>query len=86
MTSEEIAATDATLRDNAELRAALDVALAENEQWRAQAARLQLMHHDAWKLIGRCDFFLETYAAQPAGAARKLAAQLRGEIKKASGQ
>jgi hypothetical protein len=29
MASEEIAAADATLRDNAELRAALDVAMAE---------------------------------------------------------
>lgn len=79
MTSHEIAAADATLRDNAELRRALDVALAES------AATRQALHC-AWKLIGRCDFFLESYAAQPAGAARKLAAQLRAEIKKASGQ
>lgn len=58
-------------------RAALDVALNELEPTR-QAL------FDAWKLIGRLDYFLETYAAQPIRAQRQLAAQLRGEIKKAS--
>jgi hypothetical protein len=36
--------------------------------------------HQAYKLIGRLDYFLETFSSQPAAAQKKLAAQLRREI------
>lgn len=36
--------------------------------------------HAAYKLIGRLDYFLETFTSQPAAAQKKLAAQLRREI------
>lgn len=87
MASEDIALTDATLRDNAELRRALDAAMQELDAHREEAARLMdhvTALHDAWKLIGRCDYFLETYAAQPERVQRQMAAKLRAEIKKAS--
>lgn len=38
----------------------------------------------AHKLIGRLDFFLETYAAQPDRIQRQMSAKLRLEIKEAS--
>ena len=36
--------------------------------------------HHAYTLIGRLDYFLQTYASQPVAAQKKLAAQLRREI------
>jgi hypothetical protein len=54
------------------------------EQAEAAAAVLKTAHADAWTLLGRCDFFLETFAAQPVKAQRRQAAQLRSEIEKAS--
>jgi len=44
---------------------------------------IQLMQrqlHDAYTLIGRLDYFLESYASQPASVQKRQAAQLRREI------
>lgn len=41
--------------------------------------------HEAWVLVGMCDYFLETFRSQPVAAQRRQAERLRGEIKKATG-
>lgn len=82
--SKEIASADALLTANAELRAALDVALQENDGWHAAAAQLTQAHHDAWVLIGRIDMALELLPKRPSlRTIQRLVKQLRGEIKKA---
>lgn len=49
------------------------------------ARRLQQSHHDAWKLIGRCDMAFELISVAGTRAEiKQRARQMRAEIKKAS--
>lgn len=89
--SEEIASARADLAlvtrlhaDNAELRRALEVAMQENDNWRAVAEQLNQRNHEAWMLVGQCDYFLQTMDSQPATARRQMAKKLRGRIKDAT--
>jgi len=87
MTSEEIASADALLTANADLSRQIgeqnttigyqDAMLARLE---AELTRLHERQFAAFTLIGRLDYFLETYAAQPDRIQRQLAAKLRREI------
>jgi hypothetical protein len=89
--SEEIAGADALLTENAELRAELlrraEMDAEDTHRLQAYCDRLyreneQLMQRlaDAHRLLGRLDYFLETYAAQPELIRARQAAQLRREI------
>lgn len=49
-------------------------------RFEAELSKLRDRQFAAFTLIGRLDYFLETYASQPATAHKKLAAQLRREI------
>lgn len=68
----------------AELRRALDVAMVENDGWHTAAQQLNARNHEAWTLVGQCDYFLQTMDAQPAAARRQMAAKLRKRIKEAT--
>ena len=83
--SEEIAAADSLLSINAELRRALDVAMAETDGWRAAAEQLHQRCHEAFTLLGQMDYFLQTYSSQPDRIQRQQAAKLRAELKQLVG-
>lgn len=83
--SEEIASADSLLRINAELRRALDVAMAESDGWRAATEQLHQRCHEAFTLLGQMDYFLETHRAQPDRIQRQQAAKLRAELKQLVG-
>lgn len=87
MTSEEIASADSLLTINADLSRQIgeqnttigyqDAMLARFE---TELARLNERQFAAFTLIGRMDYFLETYASQPDRIQRQLATKLRREI------
>lgn len=58
--------------------AAADLALAQ--QLLAELILLRERHFEAFTLLGRMDYFLETYRAQPELIRARQAAQLRREI------
>lgn len=89
--SEEIASADSLLRINAELRremarrAEMDAEDTHRLQTYcgrlfAENEHLTQRQFAAFTLVGRLDYFLETYASQPAATHKKQAAQLRREI------
>lgn len=83
--SEEVASADSLLRENAQLRRALEVAIEENEQRLLVERMLQQSHHDAWVLIGRIDMALELLPKRPSlRAIQILVTKLRREIKDAT--
>ena len=83
--SEEIMAADALVAENAELRRALDVAMAETDGWRAAAEQLHQRCHEAFTLLGQMDYFLETHRAQSDRIQRQQAAKLRAKLKQLVG-
>ena len=83
--SEEIMATDSLLTINAELRRALDVAMAESDSWRALAEQLNQRSSEAFALLGQMDYFLQTYSSQPDRIQRQQAAKLHAELKQLVG-
>ncbi len=84
MLEQEIVKRDAELAQLRERYAALSLMIGEQNTTigyqDAMLARLNERQFAAFTLIGRLDYFLETYARQSSAAHKKQAAQLRREI------
>jgi len=85
--SHEIASADALMRANADLSrqiGELNVTIGYQDamlaRFEAELAFVEKRQFAAFTLIGRLDYFLETYASQPQAAHKRQAAQLRREI------
>lgn len=80
MSSEEIASADSLLTINADLSRQIGERNTTIGYQDAMLTRLNQRQFAAFTLVGRLDYFLQTYASQPDRIQRQQAAQLRREI------